>query len=254
MTAESPDNCKCCCHCHETIHTSAKVCHHCGRHQNLFWEHFRIEQVGLLISMVMLIIAISQLNDARTQRSEAEQALNEANQARDAASQAAENAGQAYRKTDLLLSQITAQKKLIELWGMSLSGIFYNENKFAIENLEAIAQLDSDNYFVYFISGNLLGHYAERCGNNGDSAKERQLLDKAETQFLKTESLKKGFASYKLANIAAYRGQENDCRKWLTLAADTNNLPPASQASIDRYFDSVRQKDWFTQIPWPKAQ
>ena len=76
-----PKQDKVCRYCSEPIKASAKVCHHCSRHQNRFWQHFRIEQVGLLVSIVMIVIAFSQLHEARQERIAANNALKKAQQA-----------------------------------------------------------------------------------------------------------------------------------------------------------------------------
>jgi hypothetical protein len=57
-----------CRYCKKVIISGAKVCQYCSRHQNRFWQHFRIEQIGLLISLVLLILAISQTKEALKER------------------------------------------------------------------------------------------------------------------------------------------------------------------------------------------
>src|SRR3990172_4741485 len=64
-----------CCYCFQHIHQSAKVCHHCGHHQFWFWNHFKLELIGLLISVIMVMIAAFQLNEARKERIAAKDAL-----------------------------------------------------------------------------------------------------------------------------------------------------------------------------------
>lgn len=70
-----------CRYCSEEIRPTAKVCNRCGRHQSLFWQHFRIEQVGLLISVVMIMITLFQLGEARSERIAASEAVARAKQA-----------------------------------------------------------------------------------------------------------------------------------------------------------------------------
>ena len=70
-----------CKYCLEEIKTAAKVCKNCGRHQHTFWQHFRIEQVGLLISFLMMLIGYTQLSEARSERILATDALKRAQSA-----------------------------------------------------------------------------------------------------------------------------------------------------------------------------
>jgi hypothetical protein len=70
-----PVKLKSCRYCSQRILLSAKVCQYCGRHQNKFWQHFRIEQIGLFISIITILIAFGQLNEATKKRVEATAAL-----------------------------------------------------------------------------------------------------------------------------------------------------------------------------------
>jgi hypothetical protein len=87
-----PDGQKLCRYCAQPIVQTATVCHHCSRHQHRFWQHFRIEQIGLLISFIMVVIASSQLKEAQEQRVAAADALARAKQAEHTAVSAAESA------------------------------------------------------------------------------------------------------------------------------------------------------------------
>jgi hypothetical protein len=60
-----------CRYCSQRILLLAKVCQYCERHQSPFWQHFRVDQIGLLISFFTIIIALGQLNAARGQLNEA---------------------------------------------------------------------------------------------------------------------------------------------------------------------------------------
>jgi hypothetical protein len=67
--------------CRETIDGKASVCPHCGRHQSLFWHHFRLEQIGLVMSFGMLVVAAYHLREAKRERVSAGDALRAANAA-----------------------------------------------------------------------------------------------------------------------------------------------------------------------------
>lgn len=106
-----------CRQCRQPIEDDAKVCHNCGRHQNLFWQHFRVEQLGILASIIMVMVAYSQLGEARQKRIDADKALNQAIEAKDIATKAAarsqsseqsiKNLDEAVRKLALSITRIT---------------------------------------------------------------------------------------------------------------------------------------------------
>ena len=75
------------------------VCYHCGNYQNRFWQHFRIEHVGLLASVIMVFIALSQLKEAREERIAADEALTKASDAMAAALSAKTDTQEVYTKT-----------------------------------------------------------------------------------------------------------------------------------------------------------
>lgn len=81
-------NQKKCRYCQKSICMDAKVCHYCGRHQSRFWQHFRIEHIGLLASIIMVFIALSQLREARNERIDASNTLERAQEAEKVASKA----------------------------------------------------------------------------------------------------------------------------------------------------------------------
>jgi len=76
--AETMRQCRYCC---GSIARAAKVCQICGRHQSAFWQHFRIEQVGILVSVIMMSIAFAQLREARSERVAASEAVTRAQRA-----------------------------------------------------------------------------------------------------------------------------------------------------------------------------
>lgn len=96
-----------CRYCRQSIRRDAKVCYHCGSHQNRFWQHFRIEHVGLLASIIMVFIALSQLKEAREERIAADKALTSARKAMTTALSAKTNTQSIYQNTRELALTLT---------------------------------------------------------------------------------------------------------------------------------------------------
>jgi len=96
---ETIDREKECRYCRQSIRSDAKVCQHCGNHQNKFCQHFRIEHVGLLASIIMVFIALSQLKEAREERVAADEALTRAREAAATAISAKTNTQAVYKNT-----------------------------------------------------------------------------------------------------------------------------------------------------------
>jgi hypothetical protein len=76
---------KSCKYCKEPIIIDAKVCNKCGRHQNRFWQYFRFEQLGLLLTMVLIILSYFQYQTASNEESDANDALRRATHAESSA-------------------------------------------------------------------------------------------------------------------------------------------------------------------------
>ena len=104
---------KFCRYCFENIHCSAKVCHHCGRHQSRFWQYFHIGQIGLLVSILMVAIAFFQLEEARNERVNAASALTRATQAEKKASLAAKSAEKAEQNIKVVQEALSRQALLL---------------------------------------------------------------------------------------------------------------------------------------------
>lgn len=102
-----------CRYCRLSIRRDAKVCHHCGRHQNLFWQHFRIEHVGLLASIIMVFIALSQLKEARQERIAAGKALTNAREAMTTAIAAANDVRKTQTEVNIARDEINLNLLLI---------------------------------------------------------------------------------------------------------------------------------------------
>lgn len=95
-----------CRYCRLSIRRDAKVCHHCGRHQNRFWQHFRIEHVGLLASIIMVFVALSQLKEAREERVAVGEALTNAREAMTTATAAANDVNEIRTEVNIARDEI----------------------------------------------------------------------------------------------------------------------------------------------------
>lgn len=83
VTPEKTDNnrnvnhCK---HCKMEIVATAKVCHNCGKHQNMVW--FYLDKFALVGSIILVLLAFMQFYQARQKNIQATEALNEAKDAK----------------------------------------------------------------------------------------------------------------------------------------------------------------------------
>lgn len=75
LLSSNEKNCR---YCKSPIPIQASVCRHCGRHQICFFNHFRIDHIGLIIAVGLFIVACFQFNEARKERTKATEALERA--------------------------------------------------------------------------------------------------------------------------------------------------------------------------------
>jgi len=68
-----------CRYCRYEIPADATICSNCGRNQNIYLQYFRIEWIGVMVSVVMMIVALSQLQASRADREDAKRTLERAN-------------------------------------------------------------------------------------------------------------------------------------------------------------------------------
>jgi len=98
--ATDKDTNRLCRYCVKNISTEAKVCHHCGRHQNRIVQYS--DRIGLLVSIIMLLIAFSQLREARQERVAASDAVTKAQQAE----RSTKSLHEAFRQQALVMTRI----------------------------------------------------------------------------------------------------------------------------------------------------
>ena len=79
-------------------------------------------------------------------------------------------------------------------------------------------------------------------------AEAERRLTEAESRLQKAEALKPGSGSYNLACVAALRGQEAECERWLRAAGERCLLPRRSHVLDDRDLRRYQDSPWFEDI------
>lgn len=87
----------------------------------------------------------------------------------------------------------------------------------------------------------------------GNQARTK-LLRQAKRKLEKAERIKKGVSTYYLACVCALKGEEEECRRWLTAAQGTQSMPSKEQAMEDEDLASVRDREWFQEIQWDEPE
>lgn len=82
-----------------------------------------------------------------------------------------------------------------------------------------------------------------------DSEKE-QLMKQAEEKFLYVEDINPGYASYYLACMHAWNGDELQCKVWLMKAEEADELPSFNHAKKSIWLKSLNNKKWFKELSW----
>ena len=80
LLSSNEKNCR---YCKSLIPSQASVCPRCGRYQNRFFNHFRIDHIGLIIAVVLLFLAVFQFNQAKNECIKATKAWTKASHAED---------------------------------------------------------------------------------------------------------------------------------------------------------------------------
>jgi len=96
------------------------------------------------------------------------------------------------------------------------------------------------------------GHaYFRLSEKEQDEQRKRQLLISAEENLELGIKKREGYdAFYDLARISALENNENECRRRLEEGGRKGALPTRKIAEADPVFYSMRDEDWFKNIPW----
>lgn len=82
---------------------------------------------------------------------------------------------------------------------------------------------------------------AQRC----EGAERQRLLDEAAEKCENANRLQPGFAAYNLACIAALRGEDTECERWLREAQEAGFLPDCDDLARDGDLHGLRDKPWY---------
>ncbi len=157
------------------------------------------------------------------------------------------------RMTNVLKGQLEENRKLNLLWTEALNSVSKQDFEQALDSIEQIAKVETENYYVFEMWGHTLLLYADNIAAE-DKNKEKKLMRRAEAKYLKAESIEKGHCAYNLACICAFFEDEKGCRKWLKIGEETGNLPTLEYAKSDEDLQNVRDKEWFKKILWKNDQ
>ena len=72
-----------------------------------------------------------------------------------------------------------------------------------------------------------------------------ELYEQAKSKFLFAEEKWPGLASYNLACLHSMRGEEEECRKYLTSAQEHDELPTVEAIEADVDLSNMNKKEWF---------
>lgn len=114
--------------------------------------------------------------------------------------------------------------------------------KAACEKFEEALELGPDNAKVLNDWGATL---MEQARSRSDTKRSNVLYEKAKEKILAANALEPGIGAYNLACFHGLRGEGEECRKHLTQAQETGNLPEKGHLKTDKDLDNVRDSSWF---------
>jgi len=79
-------------------------------------------------------------------------------------------------------------------------------------------------------------------------AEADRLLQQARAVCLRAEGIKPGAGAYNLSCIAAIKGDEGECRKWLEASRLAGTVPARKHLEQDSDMDGMRDKPWFKEF------
>lgn len=156
---------------------------------------------------------------------------------------------QAYKSFALSMAGNVALPEALHHWGLAL---FYQAEmksgkeaktllKNACEKYSAAQAIEPNNPNTATDWGVAL--MAEARRQNAEPSDD--LYEQAKAKFLAAEEHWSGIASYNLACLHAIRGEEQECKNYLTSAQELDSLPPLDVVKEDADLSSMNQKAWF---------
>lgn len=89
--------------------------------------------------------------------------------------------------------------------------------------------------------GNALFRWAQQK----EGAEAERLLAEAEEKLKQAETIRPGVGAYRLSRLAAFRGDEDACQRWLSVAHEAGMLPSRGFLESDPDLAPVRDAGWF---------
>lgn len=84
--------------------------------------------------------------------------------------------------------------------------------------------------------------------NNISPTMQASLIELAIEPLLQSEHLKSGSGAYSLACVNCMKKNYHECRKWLTIAYEHDEIPSYQHVASDKDFYSVHNQPWFQQF------
>ena len=133
-----------CKYCTSYLPPGAKVCLVCNRHKNWFWQHFRVDHIGIVATLIMVLFAASNLKltsknlelasanleETKQKRVEATEALAKANEAKSTAAQLEA----VLKDAQATLSELQANFEVTVLRTQALN----DDSRYAFDRIKAI--------------------------------------------------------------------------------------------------------------------
>jgi len=146
-----------------------------------------------------------------------------------------------------LVQEAEKQEEISYLWnkaGQAYSSQDYETAAEIWQNLSKDHNLENRPFFNNW--GSTLLNLAKQK-SQGDPEREA-LLKEAAAKYKRAESFTQGTAAYNLASVYALLSDEENCRKWLSIATETGRILPRKRVLDDEDLRSMRDKDWFGKL------
>ena len=159
---------------------------------------------------------------------------------------------QAYRKFEVAVALKPEKHNAFWNWGRALrdqartkrgneADVLFEE---AYAKFEESLRIKPDKHEALHSWGDAVADQAKTKSEEQANA----LLQRAHDLLVRAEPFASGTAACSLARVSALQGRPDECKMWLTKAADQGKLLSRAKLEQDSDFDSVRDTDWFKEI------